>query len=198
MKNFIVYLLLFVFSGGAFVNAQKRCKLPRVIVEAPVKKQDKNAYSYPIINESKSSVISPVTNHFQEEMVEADQSTLAELPIIQQQAEVDEIAHSSGLVITKQKIPNAYEEKSSFTFSSSLLKSHTTLFKVKKVEKTAMELWVILLIIFYALGLIFTIVCILAILLWNNFTLFIVFLILAVLFSAAGSLMLTLGQMGVM
>lgn len=199
MRNFIVFLLLLaLFSGGALVNAQKRSKLPRISVEAPVKKQDKNMYSNPALKESNSSVISPVTTHFQEEKLEADQLTVAEVSILQQQADVNETVHSCKMVVTKPKMHSVNAEKSPYTFSGSILKSHTSLFKVKEVEKTAMELWVILLIIFYVLGFIFTIICLLAILLWNNYTLFIVFLILAVLFSAAGSLMLTLGQMGVM
>lgn len=197
MRNFIVFLFLLVFSGGALVNAQKRSKLPRTTVEAPMKKQKKNILSQPVFKESTASVISPVTIHFQEETLEADQSTVAEVPILEQQSEIGKMTHTANMVVTKQKMYNVGEKKMSFTFSGSSLKSHTTLFKVKEVEKTAMELWVILLIIFYVLGFIFTIICLLAILLWNNFTLFIVFLILAVLFSAAGSLMLTLGQMGV-
>lgn len=197
MRNFIVFVLLLVFTG-ALVNAQKRSKLPRITVEAPMKKQDKSLYSNPVLKESNSSLITPVTTHFQEEKVEADQSTVAEVPILQQQADVAETPHSGNMVVTKTKMHGVNAEKLPFTFSGSILTSHTPLFKVKEVEKTAMELWVILLIIFYVLGFIFTIICLLAILLWNNFTLFIVFLILAVLFSAAGSLMLTLGQMGVM
>lgn len=83
-------------------------------------------------------------------------------------------------------------------FQINTLRNHNSLLKVKDVKKTALELWVILLIVFYILGLAFTILCVLALLLWANYTMFIVFLVLALVFSLAGSIMLTLGQLGVM
>lgn len=197
MKNYITLVLLLLITGGTWVNAQKRSKLPRVTVESPVKKQEKILSLNPVLDKKNLSTLTSLTTYFQEEESEADQITLAEVPI-EFHEEIAEITQSSSLGAKHRQIQGVNLAKSPYVFSGSILKSHTTLYKVKEVEKTAMELWVILLIIFYALGLIFTIICVLAILLWNNFTLFIVFLILAVLFSAAGSLMLTLGQMGVM
>lgn len=197
MKKPILIILLVFLAGGTLLNAQKRSKLPRATVVVPVQKQEKCHKQNPFKKEATASV-TPVTTYIQEESLIADEHAVAVNTTHENQSGFTGMVQQTRSAVVNEKLQSTFSEKSSFTFSGSLLTSHTSLFKVKEVKKTALEVWVILLIVFYVLGLIFTVLCILATISWENFTLFIVFLILAVLFSSAGSLMLTLGQMGVL
>ncbi|MCX7744134.1 MAG: hypothetical protein N2167_06170 [Flavobacteriales bacterium] len=200
MKSYYLVLILFLLSGFSLINAQKRSKLPRITVEAPLKKNQIKRWSKNnSVKEELFISASPITNSLQEEPREYEMEDLlvSAEQLLHKSQTISPIIHTRKSSVRLEMVNVNNNNSTSFKFSGESLKSHTLLFKVKDVKKTSMEVWVILLIIFYIVGLIFTVLCVLSIITWNNLTLFIVFLILAILFSAAGSLMLTLGQMGV-
>lgn len=197
MKKLALIFLIVFLLGGIQLNAQKRSKLPRVTVETPVKKIQKAPNSNHLKKETTSSV-APVTPYIQEESKIADEHVVAIKTNHQNQSEFDGMIQQTRSIIEHKNLQSANIQKSSFTFSGAVLKTHTTLLKVKEVEKTAIELWVILMIVFSVLAVVFIILCLLAIYLWGNITLFIVFLILGIVFSLASSILITLAQMGIL
>jgi len=192
-KNYLILILLFVATTSVNLVAQKRSKLPRIKVKAETQSQtESNRNTSPLFN-----------NQIEERTV--SQSFIE--PIQEANTEIVSISHEEErnyqtrptIVFQKQKNSiSDSQELPDMRFQINTLRNHNLLLKVKDVKKTALELWVILLIVFYILGLAFTILCVLALLLWANYTMFIVFLVLALVFSLAGSIMLTLGQLGVM
>ncbi|MBE2246238.1 MAG: hypothetical protein IAE67_03175 [Candidatus Competibacteraceae bacterium] len=192
-KNYLILILLFVATTSVNLVAQKRSKLPRIKVKAETQSQTESNRN-----------ISPLFNNPIEERT-VSQSFIE--PIQEANTEIVSINHEEErnyqtrptIVFQKQKNSiSDSQELPDMRFQINTLRNHNSLLKVKDVKKTALELWVILLIVFYILGLAFTILCVLALLLWANYTMFIVFLVLALVFSLAGSIMLTLGQLGVM
>ena len=196
------FILIIVFlMTGILLHAQRKSKLPRISVKAAKissNQQSQQFFKKEIDNNFTIQSFSDVPDENQLEDDLLSENTgysdisgeiSGEKPVI--------IHPFSTKTIKTGNIQMHSEKTPSLSFSANLFKERARLYQVKEVEKTAIEVWVLLLIIFYILGVVFTILCILALLVWNNATLFILFLIFAILFSTAGSIMLTLGQMGV-
>ncbi|MBW7936449.1 MAG: hypothetical protein LC101_11550 [Flavobacteriales bacterium] len=190
IKPFILILSL-VFMGHSLSIAQKRSRLPRIKVKA-----DQSLYTQ-----------TPPPNHLREDyttvsaLIEESKITMDDLGYVSINDEAFNISPSRcGKCVFKEvkKVHPLIGNHHSKAFQNQLLLTHQQLLKVKDVKKSALELWAILLIVLYILGLIFTILCVVAWLVWGNYTLFIVFLILSLVLILAGSIILTLGQLGIM
>ncbi len=201
MKNkSLIFLCLIILFSGFFVQAQRKSKLPRVTVKANhVKPSHQNQAQGAVHNLTSHTFLGTEVEKKEEYSIVL--SELAEVPhhVNRVSKEISYVNYVAKPILNKtnRTILNNSKKRIPYSFSGSILKTHARLFHVKEVEKTAIEVSVLLLILFYILGVVFTVLCILALLLWNNATMFIVFLILAILFSTAGSIILTLWQMGV-
>lgn len=189
IKLFILILSL-VFMGHSLSIAQKRSRLPRIKVKA-----DQSLYTQ------------TPPNHLREDyttvsaLIEESKITMDDLGYVSINDEALNISPSQCSKRVFKEIKKAHPligNHPSKAFQNQLLLTHQQLLKVKDVKKSTLELWAILLIVLYILGLIFTILCVVAWLVWGNYTLFIVFLILSLVLILAGSIILTLGQLGIM
>jgi hypothetical protein len=184
-KSFVVALLITLTCG--LLQAQSRYKhLPRVKIKKTAVESISKEIDQPIMvnSEVKSENIvvtgsTEITNVADAEVKTTfGEKTIASTPAKKRSVQVQ---------VKKDVRP---------TFSF-IPMTHKKLFKPETTNKANVSIALILLIVFYILAAIFTILCVLAIYLWANFSMFIVFLILAIVFGLAGSVLSLLLKFGV-
>lgn len=196
-KISLTLLTLFVFVTA--ISAQSRYKhVPRVQVDAN-RVEKTNIKMKKVETVSFHSVTNEVVVEENNASVSKDEEVLA----------VNEVASASDeeLVLVKKQPRSQILHKKSMkankkvdlNFFTNKIKENSKLLKVQDAAKTNGALPIILLIVFYVLAVVFTVLCILFLLgSGYNFTLFLVFLILALVFALAASVLLTLIKIGVL
>lgn len=195
-KQMTILILAFIMGSG-LVMAQSRYKhVPRVKVDIKHTSEKRTPKTDKI--------------NFTEVAVQNQVEVSENMNVNQVPVEVTEVASTSNESVvlaspkTKKsvtKTPQVTEVKAKkkFDMFGDHFNFKAKLLKVKSVEKTQGTVGIILLIAFYVLSILFTVLCIVFLLDPNpaSFTLFLVFLILAIVFAIAGSIMLTLLKLGV-
>lgn len=190
-----LFVLVLALTTAA---AQGRYKhLPRVKVDVNrteksiVEKKTKNVEvnqtttANLVVEESPSNEIASSTIT---ENVEVASANTDEIMVVQEKSKTS----------IKQKKAVKAKKKVDIQFFTQQIKEKSKLLDVKDTEKTNANIPLILLIVFYILAVIFTVLCIVFLLgSGYNFTLFLVFLILALVFALAASVLLTLMKIGV-
>lgn len=196
----LTILVLAILMGTGLTMAQSRYKhVPRIKVDVKHqqdnkisnKKKDKINFS-PVATENNLDVASNENVNLTPVEGTEVASTSNETVVVATPKTKTTIAKSPK--ITKQK------PKAKFDLFGDHFNMKSKLLKVKSVDKAQGTVGIILLISFYVLAILFTILCIVFLFDTVNpaaWTLFLVFLILAIVFALAGSVMLTLLKLGV-
>lgn len=192
----VMVLAIIICSG--LVNAQSRYKhVPRVKVDVKHKKE--TTINQPeTVNFQELNMSAPVENSTNMVSSENPVEETIVASTIEEPVLATHKTKNSGL--TKAPVKQVKEKrKGNFDLFGDHFNIKSKLLKVKSVEKAQGTVGVILLISFYVLAILFTVLCIVFLLDVNpgSFTLFLVFLILAIVFALAGSIMLTLLKLGV-
>lgn len=191
-------LVLILILGSGLTMAQSRYKhVPRVKVDVKhkqnaVTQKQSNKVDFHSVNETHMEANSETAEVIPAVVEETEVATVTEDPVIANNP-VKQIRTVKPVKELKEK------RKGSLDLFGDHFNIKSKLLKVKSVDKTQGTVGIILLIAFYVLSILFTVLCIVFLLDPNpgSFTLFLVFLILAIVFAIAGSIMLTLLKLGV-
>ncbi len=193
MKNLKTSAMLVMMFMLAFTaSAQRIHKHPRVTVKANKISLNKNGSN----DAEKANMPATATLMQEENAAREELETLVNevaVATTETKAEIKNVRKN----IVKSVIVK--DEKQIFNFSTyaQQLKEHSRLMKVKEVEKTALETWLMWMIILFALAFLFTIMAVIFFYATYILVLSTIFWILAGLCWTAGLIVLVLGLVGV-
>lgn len=186
-------MLVMMFMSAVAVSAQRVHKHPRVTVKANKVVLNKKG------SKDVEKVMTPATaSLIQEENVANTESEILENEVAvattETKADVKEARKNIvKSVVVKEDVKSMFD----FTTYAQQLKEHSRLMKVKEVEKTALERWVLWMIILFAAAFMFTILAIIFFYATTIWALSTVFWILAGLCWMGALIVLVLGLVGV-
>jgi hypothetical protein len=174
-------------------NAQSRYKhVPRV-------KVDKKYTEKVTIKEKKSTATATTASYVNVE----ETNTVAETPVVTENTTV--ASNNQEVVVANHKTKSVVKhhpviktnKKANHDAFTKKAKDNSKLMDVKDVKKSALEKWVLIMIILYAVGIVFLILAFVFLFALYSYALYYVFLIIGVLCLLAASIILPLGLAGV-
>lgn len=191
-KGIALLMLLSVLTLS--LNAQRRYKKQRVKVNAEtiINSNDHNREISKVKN-------TPVTNEIvtEESAVIENENTINEVTVVSTNSSVDikKVRKNLRKEVKETKVKN-YDKNDLFSFTKRLANNNKVL-KVQDVEKTALETWVLIMIILYVAFVVFLILALVFLYAIYSYGAYLAFIILAILCGIGASIVLTLGLIGV-
>ncbi len=194
LKNYGLALLAMMLMLTA-ANAQSRYKhVPRVKVD--------RKYTEKVTVKEKKSANTTTTAFIN---VEENNTVATETPVVTSTENTTVASTTEDVVIVNNKTNNVVKhnkvvknnKKADRDAFTNKVKDNSKLLDVKDVQKTAMEKWVLIMIILYAVGIVFLILAFVFLYAIFSAALYYVFLIIGLLCLLAASIILPLGLAGV-
>lgn len=189
LKSFVLLLVLSVMA--VTVSAQRQYKHPRIKVKAS-KIENKQA------EVNKSAEASPVSSVIlQEEHIASNEIANEEIALVSTDKKAENKAKVKFVFSETANVVKSMKHPFDFVSFSNKMKEHTRLLKVKDVQKTAMEKWLLIAIILYAAAVVFMILAIVGEYAVYSYGMWIAFWILFAFAITAATIVLVLGLVGV-